>query len=224
MRRDRSWKYRIGKRGSAGVQALETAWEMLRATVDGVPRAVLTFVDSRSRGFVHGYFARSIWKKRRGAVHEIAINPRLIGQPSELLGTMVHEAAHAILYEAGENGGMGSTGYYHTTRFRDECKALGLTCEFWNTRYGWTVTAWSASGVPEKYRPILAHLRQELPAGIGGRVALKQKGRRLPVSGHTMLVCGCEEGDRTIYVKKSVLKQGGVMCSLCGEDFRPPTG
>ena len=30
------------------------------------------------------------------------------------------------------------------------------------------------------------------------------------------------DGGRTVYVKKSVLNAGGVMCSLCGSEFRRP--
>lgn len=121
-------KYDVDKRGSRAVEVLETAWQMLREIEPKLPPAVLTFVDIRSRAYLRGYFAESAWKKRDGAAHEIAISPSLIGNPGQLLATMLHEAAHALLYEAGENGGAGSTRYYHTKKFRDQCRALGLAC------------------------------------------------------------------------------------------------
>ncbi len=168
--------------------------------------------------FERGPFCRTV---RRGTAHEIAINPKLIGFPNDILGTMLHEAAHAILFEAGHNGGIGSTPYYHTKKFRDQCIELGLVCDFLNTRYGWTVTHWPPSGIPKRYRAAIALLRQNLPAGTGDPPPAELKPRPLPTTGHSLLVCGCEGGQRTIYVKKSVLEDGGIICSFCGHEFRP---
>lgn len=219
---NRTWKYAVPDRASSAVSVLESAWQALQKLWPEIPGAVLTFVDVRSRGRLHGYFAGSTWKKRRGAAHEVAISPKLIGHPNDMLATMLHEAAHAVLYEAGLNGGLGSSRYYHTKEFRDQCEHFGLKCEFLNTRYGWTLTSWPGSEVPARYRRIAARLRSDLPAGTGGYAPIKAKGRPLPVTGHTMLVCECDGDDRTIYVKKSVLETGGVMCSYCGEVFKPP--
>lgn len=219
---NRAWKYAVPDRASSAVGALEAAWKALQKLWPEIPPAVLTFVDASSRSRRHGYFARSTWKKRRGAAHEVAISPKLIGHPKDLLATMLHEAAHAVLHEAGRNGGLGSSRYYHTKEFRDQCQRFGLKCEFLNTRYGWTLTSWPKSRVPVRYRTIRARLRRNLPAGTGGHVPVKAIGRPLPLTGHTMLVCGCDGGNRTIYVKKSVLEKGGVMCSFCGQAFETP--
>ena len=213
-------RFDVAERGSATIHALESTWELLRSVEPAIPPAVLTLVDARSRRKVLGYFARSIWKKRRGQAHEIALSPELIGFPKELLATMLHEAAHAILHENGERGGVSRDGYYHLAIFRDQCESLGLECEFWNTRYGFTVTHWPKSGVPRRYRPVIKLLQQSLPAGTGAQVHEKVTGRPLPVPGHTPLTCSCSEAHRTVYVKKTVLNAGGVMCAFCGQEFR----
>lgn len=215
-----AWKYQVADRGSLTVKVLEAAWDMLRHLELGIPAAVLTLVGPRSRRSVRGYFAGSTWKLRGGTAHEVAISPQLIRDPEGLLGTMLHEAAHAILFESGQNGGIGSTRYYHTKVFRDQCLTLGLRCAFLNNRYGWSVTDWPTSGVPSRYRKVLAFLRRRLPAGVGGRVPRKSKGRRLPKSGHTRLRCSCEPTARTIYVSKSTLQAAGVVCAYCGEEFK----
>jgi len=132
----RKWKYDVPERGSTALRAVEDAWEMLRALAPSIPPAVLTFVDIRSRGRLRGYFAQSIWKKQKGRAHEIGISPKLIGDPKEMLATMLHEAAHAMLSAEGKNGGIGSTSYYHTKILRDQARELGLQCDFRNTRYG----------------------------------------------------------------------------------------
>lgn len=125
----RTWKYQVPARSSTAVEALETAWMKLREIEPAIPPAVLTFVDGRSRSRVKGYFMWSTWKKRRGAAHEIAINPKLIQDPKHLVATLMHEAAHAILFEAGQSGGMGSTPYYHTIAFRDQCITFQCVAE-----------------------------------------------------------------------------------------------
>lgn len=213
-------RFDVAERGSAAIHALESAWELLRRIESEIPPAVLTLVDARSRRRVRGYFARSLWKKRRGQAHEIALSPELIGFPKDLLATMLHEAAHAVLYEKGNRGGVSGDGYYHLAIFRDQCESFGLECEFWNTRYGFTVTRWPRSGVPARYRPVIKQLKQSLPAGIGAPPQQKVPGRPLPVPGHTPLTCGCSEGNRTVYVKKTVLNAGGITCAFCGQEFQ----
>lgn len=216
------WKYRVSARGSVSIETLEIAWEELRKVEPSIPVAVLTFVDVKSRSHFRGYFAWSLWKKRRGAAHEIGINPKLLGDPKELLSTMLHEAAHATLYEKDGLGGMGSTRYYHSKTFRDQCVEFGLDCQFHNTRYGFVLTSWPASGVPDRYKSIVQLLQSRLPAGTGAQLQKQIKGRDLPRSGHTLLACRCLPVYRTVYVKKSVLEIGGVVCALCGSEFKPP--
>lgn len=221
---DRTWKYRVRGRVSSVLDTLEVVWEEIRRFEPRVPNAVLTLLDVRTRGRLRGYFAKSTWRKRKGAAHEVAISPKLIGHPAECLATILHEAAHAVLFETGDNAGVGSTPYYHTTKFRDQCVKFGLSCNFLNTRYGWVLTSWPHSGVPKCYKSIIDLLRRDLPAGTGGFTHRKVKGRNLPRPGHTILACGCADGARTVYVKKSVLESGGIVCSFCGQEFRPKRG
>lgn len=196
---------------------------MLRQIEPTIPPAVITQLDARTRRFALGYFAGGEWRKRRGAAHEIAISPRLIPRPDELLATMLHEAAHAVLFEQGKRGGMGSTRYYHTLVFRDQCLAFGLDCAFQDTRYGWTLTKWPLSGAPKRFASVLKKLKMRLPAGTGGTLTQRPRGKKLPVSGHTPMTCGCEEPGRTIYVSKSVLAAGNIQCTICQKAFRAAT-
>jgi hypothetical protein len=213
-------KFDVAERGSTAVQVLEKAWTVLRDIIPEVPEAVITLVDVRSRKRVLGYFSRSTWRKGRGCAHEIAVSPWLIGDPIQLLATMLHEAAHAVLYECDKNGGVGSTRYYHTKDFRDQCVVFGLQCEFVNTRYGWSLTSFPKSGVPAKYKRVLKLLRDRMPAGTGNGAPKQRKGQKLPVSGHTAMICTCQPIPRTIYVSKSNLQTGDIVCMKCGGGFR----
>jgi len=214
----------VSVRGSASVAALEKAWEALRTLEPAIPTAVLTFVDVRSRRRLKGYFANSIWKKLDGSAHEIGINPNLMGDSCAIVATMMHEAAHAVLHEFGENGGMGATRYYHTRKFRDQCVCFGLDCDFLNCRYGWTLTSWPESGIPERYQSVLDRLDASLPPGTVVTVPKNVKGRGLPPPGHTVMACDCDSGRRTIYVNKSVLQAGGISCAFCKGEFRHRCG
>ncbi len=205
---------------SAAAEVLDRAWKMLRKTEPSIPHAVLTFVDARSRRYLSGYFAWSSWKRRRGVSHEVAVCPSLLSNPKKLIGVLLHEAVHGVLSESGDNSGMGSGGYYHTKVFRDLCVEFGLKCEFCNTRYGWTLTSWPSKKLPAKYKPVFSFLRRTLPSRTSKSRIEPTRARALPKGGHTMLVCACVPKNRTVYVKKSMLEVGGVMCKFCGKEFR----
>ena len=97
-------KLAVAGRGSNAVKAIEVAWGMLRRVEPSIPAAVLTLVDARSRRRVKGYFLPSVWKKPAGKAHEIAVSPELLSDPADLLHVLLHEAAHAVLSDAGDNG------------------------------------------------------------------------------------------------------------------------
>ena len=212
-------------RGSTVIATLEKSWSALRKVEPRIPAAVLTLVDVRSRLGVRGYFANLQWKKpgRRGGAHEVAISPQLIGQASHLLATILHEAAHAILFEAGKNAGVGSTRYYHTKVFRDQCIELGLECYFHNTRYGWTITQWPrGDSVPKRYLPVLRIL-ESLPSGTEKSRIRRSTGASLPPTGRTKLICNCRDEKRVIYVPNSVAADGGITCCICNQQFLADT-
>src|SRR5688500_14653447 len=90
------------------VQALERTWFELQRRITGLPAAVVIPFDSQRRRKLWGHFDACSWPGRDGTktVHEIAVSPELFGRPDVVLETLVHEAAHALVYaehpEAGE--------------------------------------------------------------------------------------------------------------------------
>jgi hypothetical protein len=129
-------------------------------------------LTASTRQTIQGHFAPCAWRAgtdKQG--HELAIAPHLFDTPKELLGTLLHEAAHGLLFEWGLNGGCGPDGYYHREEFRNVGRKLGLTCEFSNRRYGWNMTCWPNNTVPGRYRAIAALLRRDLPWGKRGRTS-----------------------------------------------------
>jgi hypothetical protein len=176
------------KQSSHLLEVLEEAWSDLRDLIAGLPPAVLLVLSAREYRR-RGHFAREAWRKRREEelLHEVAVHPGMFEAPDDLLITILHEAAHALLWESRKDGdqhccGVSLSGYYHRREFRDAAVALGLKVHFLNRRYGFCVTTWPAAGVPDRYRAVLAALarfavvatqqlpRHAAPAGVKRQV------------------------------------------------------
>ena len=141
-------KSRIRYRASQATQGLEQTWELLRTLIPKLPPAVVVVLNTSSRRRKLGDFTPSVWRYRHEKnVHEIGISPDLFHTPEEVLCTLLHEAAHAVLFARDRHSpqhiaGCGPDGYYHRKEFRDTCRDLGLECLFKNRRYGWCLTQW----------------------------------------------------------------------------------
>ena len=142
---------------------------MLRQLEPCLPPCVIVILAAGTRRNKLGHFSGCVWRTDEvTGGHEVAINPTLFDRPEDLLGTLLHEAVHGLLFEWGLNGGCGPDGYYHREEFRNVSYKLGLSCGFSNKRSGWNMTAWPHTGVPERYHRVLELLREALPWGLAG--------------------------------------------------------
>jgi hypothetical protein len=162
-------------RGSKAAKCLEGAWRILRRLHPCLPPVVIVILATGGRKKL-GHFADCVWRTpENDGGNEDVISPALFDCPEDLLETLVHEAAHALLFEMGLNAGCGGDGYYHREEFQHACRKLGLECVFNNRRYGWSRTVWPASGVPAKYRAVLKLLREDLPWGLLHQKTIRPK-------------------------------------------------
>jgi hypothetical protein len=205
---------------------LESAWSELRAIIPNLPTVVMLVLSARAYS-LRGHFARDAWRKRldEQLLHEVAVHPGMFESPDDLLITILHEAAHAILWEGrGPRDkhccGVSLTGYYHRKEFRATATGLGLEVHFLNRRYGHCVTTWPVSGVPEKYRSVLGTLSQfavvtsrRLPPHVAPAVVKKQ----VP---WISLRCACSPA-RFLRCHPRELNLGKVICGVCDEQFWP---
>jgi hypothetical protein len=126
----------VDTRGSSAAKCLEKAWGIIRRVQPCLPQVVFVILASGSRSR-KGRFTGCVWRTTTiDSGHEIAISPALFNRSEDVLAILLHEAAHALLFEWGLNGGCGPDGYYHREEFRAVCKKLGLGCVFRNKRYG----------------------------------------------------------------------------------------
>jgi hypothetical protein len=214
-------------RASCATDCLERVWDLLRELHPEIPPAIMLIYAQHTRkprqngGVMLGHFSGTVWRapgpKKR---HEVGLSPYLFHKPNEVLQTLLHEAAHAALYESDPRCKLHRAGcspndpYYHRTIFRDLCQKWGLECKFLNRRYGYCVTKWPCDRVPELYRAARAELKENLPLGV------KEDPPQRTAPQVFRLRCQCAEG-RSVYARLPVARFGGISCKFCGKEFKP---
>jgi hypothetical protein len=196
------------------VTAIDRTWAAIAARQPGVPAVVIALGagSGSGRGLRLGHFAPGRWQHGDGTLPELFISGEGLARGSrELLGTLLHEAAHGVAATRGI-ADTSRQGRFHNTRYRELAGELGLDVAKAGT------IGWSATTVPDataaRYRAELRRLDAALVAwrhadggGRGGRA-----------SSNNGLAARCRCG-RRIRVSGSVLRAGPITCGICGTDF-----
>jgi hypothetical protein len=215
----------IENRASLTAACLEKVWTMLQEIHPEIPPAVLLVYAQQTRrpgpngGVTLGHFTKRVWRapgpnKR----HEVGVNPYLFHDRKAVLGVLVHEAAHGVLFERDPTGQVHLAGcskedpIYHRAEFRDLVEAWGMECRFHNRRYGFCDTGWPHNRVPAIYRHALMVLKQDLPPGV------KSDPRQGTETQLFRLVCDCR---KSVFARLPVAHAGGIGCAFCGKEYRP---
>ncbi len=198
------------------VAALERTWAAIRARHPQVPEVVMAVASGSAgrRGELKlGHFAERRWTVATAERPELFVGGEgLAAGPVEVLGTLLHEAAHGLAATRGVQD-TSRQGRYHNRRYAALASELGLTVQRAGAR-GWTATqvptdteAAYAAVVDDLARALVLWRRAEHP-GPG-----KRAGNLLAA------VCGC---GRRIRAARSTLAQAPVVCGRCGGPFQPP--
>ncbi|WP_198950223.1 hypothetical protein [Kineosporia sp. A_224] len=153
----------------------------------------------------------------------------------EVLGTLLHEATHALAHVRGIQD-TSRQGRYHSRKFRDLAQEMGLEVRDVPV-IGWSDTHVPAATVTD-YAPTLGrlylamtiHRRAEgtpTPTAGDHNGATAADGETTPAGGSgssgsrngTAARCAC---GRRIRVTASVLALGPITCGLCGQPFTTP--
>ena len=231
--------------GSVIVAAVESAWEQVQRRHPEVPDVVVTFgagsIGSAPGTVNFGHFAAQRWAADAAAVetpmHELFIGGEGLTRGAvPLLGTLLHEGAHALAHARGIKD-TSRQGRYHNGRFQKVAEEMGITV----AKVG--AIGWSETTVPDETTVEYAAEVVELGLAIrayrraegGGMVGpaggeddgdeqgeqnddeQEAKKRRNGVSA----ICGCEK-PRRIRVAWSVWEGGPITCGVCGQDFHDP--
>ena len=205
-----------GGNASVLVAALERAWSAIRARHPQVPEVVMVVASGSvgRRGELKlGHFADRRWTVATTERPELFVGGEgLAAGPVEVLGTLLHEAAHGLAAARGVQD-TSRQGRYHNRRYVALAGELGLTVQRAGSR-GWTATT-----VPAETTTVYAAVVEDL-----GRALVLWRRAEHPSGGkHTRnllaAVCGC---GRRIRAARSTLAQAPVVCGRCGGPFQPP--
>ena len=198
------------------VAALERTWAAIRARHPQVPEVVMAVASGSAgrRGELKlGHFAERRWTVATAERPELFVGGEgLAGGAVEVLGTLLHEAAHGLAATRGVQD-TSRQGRYHNRRYAALASELGLTVQRAGAR-GWTATqvptdteAAYAAVVDDLARALVLWRRAEHPSGTKRSTNL------------LAAVCGC---GRRIRAARSTLAQAPVLCGRCGGPFQPP--
>lgn len=205
------------------VAALEQAWAAIRLRNPEVPQAVIVLgagsIGAKAGTLRLGHFAAMRWHSDAtsddgsGQLAEVFVGGEGLRRgAADVLGTLLHEAAHALADVRGIKD-TSRQGRYHNARFKELAEELGIEVVK-DPRIGWSPTS-VPSATRQRYADIITALTAALrlyraPEKTGGDTG---KSKNPPP-------CVCECG-RRIRVATGVLEAGPITCGVCSTDFLP---
>jgi hypothetical protein len=196
------------------IAALEHTWQTIRAHHPHVPEAVLVVASGADGKRLNlGHFAPHRWQVHGADRHEVLVGGEGLHRgPVDVLGTLLHEAAHGLA-QARDIQDTSRQGRYHNRRYATLASELGLEVA------SVPPIGWSATTVPDTTAAAYAGQLQELQAAL---VLWRRHDHRLgpgPRSRNLLAAtCGC---GRRIRVAKTTLAEAPILCSLCAQPFQP---
>lgn len=218
------------------VQAIENAWAAIQELNPNVPDVVVTLGSGAvARGMKLGHFAPSAWTRGEGTedVHELFVGAEgLLRGAQALMGTLLHEAVHAMCEAQGIKD-TSRNGRYHNKKFLEAAKTIGIEVEH-SADLGWSTTT-MPDATAKVYETAILDLDASITAhryGFEGYMTggagtgttgtlptlpkLPKAGGRKSSNNGLSVSCGC---GRKIRVSQTVLDMGGIVCSVCGDEF-----
>ncbi|MFC4245076.1 hypothetical protein ACFOYW_17040 [Gryllotalpicola reticulitermitis] len=221
------------------VEAIENTWKAIQAQQPDVPEVIVTIgAGSKAMGLVLGHFAANRWvtgeDEAQRSIHELFVSGEGLQRgAADVLGTLLHEAAHA----AAEARGVKDTsrqGRYHNAKFKAIGEQFGLSLTHDKT-LGWSTTSVPAETaesyadqVHELEGAMIAYRRAEGLAGLigilggtGGEDGGEGDGEDKPKKPKNGYSAECQCG-RKIRVSVSTYEAGPILCGLCHSPFTSP--
>jgi hypothetical protein len=203
------------------VAALEHAWTAILTQHPEVPQVVIVVAsgsDPRSRRLNLGHFAAGRWQltdpnQPTDRPEVLVSGEGLQRGPVEVLGTLLHEAAHGLAH-ARSIQDTSRQGRYHNRRYAALARELGLEVAHLQP------IGWSATSIPDPTAACYAEVLAELAEAL----VLWRRAEQSTTAGtsrsRNALACSCGCG-RRIRVARSVLEQAPILCAACAQPFQP---
>jgi hypothetical protein len=201
------------------VAALEHAWTAIRTHHPDVPQVVIVVAsgsDPRGKRLNLGHFAAGRWQltdQPTDRAEVLVSGEGLQRGPVDVLGTLLHEAAHGLAY-ARMISDTSRQGRYHNRRYATLARELGLDVAHLQP------IGWSATSVPEPTAARYVEMLAELGAALVLWRRAEQPSPAGPGRSRNALACSCACG-RRIRVAPSVLELAPIVCARCAQPFQP---
>jgi hypothetical protein len=160
-----------------------------------------------------GHFAPHRWQVNGSDRHEVLVGGEGLNRGAlEVLGTLLHEAAHGLA-QARSIQDTSRQGRYHNRRYATLAHELGLEVASVKP------IGWSATTVPDTTAAAYAGPLEALQAAL---VLWRHQEHRIgPGSRSRNLLaaaCGC---GRRIRATKATLAEAPIVCGVCAQPFEP---
>jgi hypothetical protein len=194
--------------------ALEHTWTTIRQRHLDVPEAVLVVASgSEGKRLNWGHFAPHRWQVNGADRHEVLVGGEGLQRgPLEVLGTLLHEAAHGLA-QARQVQDTSRGGRYHNRRYATLARELGLEVASVKP------IGWSATTLPETTAGAYAGQLAQLQAALvlwrrqEHRIGAGTRSRNLLAA-----ACGC---GRRIRAARTTLEEAPILCGACAQPFEP---
>jgi hypothetical protein len=196
------------------LKVLEDTWLEIRRWHPDIPPAVIIIASGTDGKHPRwGHHAPDRWNVAGQQYAEIMISGEGLRRSSaEVLGTLLHEAAHALAHARGIKD-TSRQGRYHNKHFKNCAEQLGLAVEH-DQRHGWSAT--TITDVTRiAYARQLADLAQAMTMWRHGETTTGPASRR----SHNLIAAACPCG-RSIRVAASTLAEAPITCHACDGDFQ----
>jgi DnaJ domain len=203
---------------SPTLKVLEDTWMEIRRRHPDIPPAVIIIASGTDGKQTRlGHHAPGRWNVAGQQYAEVMISGEgLRRTPSEVLGTLLHEAAHALAHERGIKD-TSRQGRYHNKQFKIHAEELGLTVEH-DDRNGWSASKLTQD-TEHVYGDQLDALAFAMTLWRHGEATTGPATRR-----SSNLIAACCPCGRSIRVAASTLAEASITCQACDGKFQPKTG
>jgi hypothetical protein len=201
--------------------ALEDTWQAIRARHPEIPPVVIIIASGTGgRDAKWGHFDPQRWTVHTtGTLAEILISGEgLRRPPRDVLGTLLHEAAHALAAARGIKD-TSRQHRYHNRHYKMLAEELGLTVDHHAT------IGWSLTSVPDHTADAYARWLVKLHVAMtlwrhDEYKATTGTGTGNGTRTHNLIAAACPCG-RSIRIAATTLAAAPVTCGACEGDFTP---
>jgi hypothetical protein len=197
------------------LSTLESTWAAIRRQQKDLPAVAFVIgagSGSKDGSLTAGHFAPGSWADDQDGEftrHEVFIAGELLkAGPTQVLATMLHEAAHALAHVR-KIQDTSRGGRFHNARFKALAEDLGLSVEQTGS-IGWSATSLTPAAAQVyaaqlvKLGKITAHRRHITRAEATGRK-----------SSNNGVAASCPTCGRKIRMSRSVNEAGPIVCWPC---------